>query len=569
MQAVALQQRTFPSAAWSEGGGRRVTAARRAHIRRYREIVRVLVRHGLGVLVAEFAPGRLPPFAPRLFGIMDRSFAPAHVRMALEELGTTFIKAGQILSTRADLLPSSYTHEFERLQDRVSPVDSSAVRAVLQEEWGQSPDAIFASFDNVPLASASIGQVHRAVLADGRSVVVKVQKPGVAEQVEVDLAILRQLAQIVAARGFSKGVLDVVGLVDEFAHTLRGELDYEQEARNAAAMSRNFAGDPHLRVPQIYGAYTTRRVLVMEEMSGIRIDDSAGLRAEGIDARSLARRSARILLRSIFEHGLYHADPHPGNFLVGRDGALTALDFGMVGRLDAHTRDALVRVVFAVVQREPMAVIDALEALGVRFRSADQRPAIREVAHLMDAFADMPLGDIELAPLIGEVFGFAARFELQLPADFALLLKTLAMNEGVGRQLDPGFVATEQAARYLRDFALRRITSPRWFMQSLHVLTEAAGTTARLPHRIERAISALEAGEVRLDATSSYWDRLHREVAAASNRIAMAILSAGLAISAALLLPRSIPWGLSIAAAAGGGGLLLAVVVLVSTIRRR
>lgn len=365
-----------------------------------------------------------------------------------------------------------------------------------------------------------------------------------------------------------------MALVDEFSWILRGECDYEREARNAAAMARNFAKDPSLRVPRVFGAFTTHRVLVMEEVQGVRIDDEAGLREAGLDTHALANRSARILLRSIFEHGLYHADPHPGNFLVARDGALAALDFGMVGRLDSATRDALLRAVLAVVHREPTAVVDALAALGVRSSGGDQRLLVREVAHLLDAYADVPLGEIALAPLIGELFGLVRRFELQLPAELALLLKTLAMNEGVGRRLDPAFVATEEAAEYLRDLAIRRITSPRWMGQSLRVAGDAVVTAARLPHRLDQVLTSLEAGEVRLDVTQSYWRRAHREMGGAANRIALAVLSAGLAIGSALLGssiigPGGQRWLGPLVLVAGVGAVLLGAVVLVSVARSR
>lgn len=554
------------------GGGLRVMLAQRAHIRRYREILHVLARHGLGVLVSELAPGRVPAFAPRLLGLADRGLAPVHLRLALEELGTTFIKAGQILSTRADLLPPAYIRELGRLQDHVPPVGVAQIRQELVEELGETPEALFAQFDETPLASASIGQVHRAVLPDGQRVVVKVQKPGIARMIDVDLAILRYLAGVAATRVLPWGRLDAVALVDEFAWTLRGELDYEREARNAAALARNFSDDPTLRVPRVHGRFTTRRVLVMEEIHGIRIDDEAGLREAGIDPPTLAQRSARILLRSIFEHGLYHADPHPGNFLICRDGSLAALDFGMIGRLDAVLRDALLRAVLAVVQREPTAVVDALEALGIRSAGGDQRPLVREVSHLLDTLSGVPLGEIELAPLIAEVFDLVRRFELQMPADLALLLKTLAMNEGIGRRLDPGFVATEQTAAYLRELALRRIASPRWALQSLRVAGEALSTSARLPRRLERLLLALETGEVRMDATSGFWGRAHREISAVGNRIALAILAAGLVIGAGLLLPRTIAeanpaWLPTAVGAAGGAGVLLTVTVLLSVLR--
>lgn len=514
-----------------------------ARVRRYRQILLVLARHGFGVLAASVLPRRFPVVGPRAH--RQATASPGHLRAALEELGTTFIKIGQILSTRADVLPAAYARELERLQDHVPAAPLAAIRGVVEAELGAPLAQVFSHFDPTPIASASIGQVHRARLADGRPVVVKVQKPGVAEQVEVDLAILRGLAQTAAARGFPGPFLDLPALVDEFTWTLRGELDYEREARNAAAMARNFAGHPVLHVPQVLTEWTTHRLLVMEEVRGIRIDDKVGLRAAGIDVRTLAHRSAHILLRSVFEDGLYHADPHPGNFLVGRDGSLTALDFGMVGRLDTATRDALLRLVLSVVQREPAAVLEALEALGVRSASGERRPVIREVAHLLDAFADAPLGDIALAPLITEMFSLVRRFQLQLPADLALLLKTLAMNEGVGRQLDPSFVATEEAATYLRDLAFRRLTSRRWMERSARDLGAAAASALHLPSRIERALDAFEGQAARRQAD---WRDLERTLAGGSRRVALAILAAGAAVCGTLLLVVS-------AGAAGRGWL--------------
>ncbi len=542
---------------------------RHAHIRRYREIVRALARHGLGVAMTELAPRRAFTLVPRWLGV-EAAPTPAHIRMALEELGTTFIKVGQILSTRADLLPLAYAREFERLRDRVPPVDARAVRAVIEEDLGRPVGETFLHFEDRPLASASIGQVHRAILADGSSVVVKVQKPGVAERVDVDLAILHHLARAALSRRLLGGMVDPVALVDEFAHTLRAELDYRQEARNAQAMARNFAGNPHLRVPRVRQEFTTRRVLVMEELTGIHIDDHAALRQAGIDLTALAHRSAHILLQSIFEHGLYHADPHPGNFLVQTDGSLAALDFGMVGRLDAPSRDAMLRLVLAGVRREPAAVLDGLEGLGVRFHGSE-RPLLREFAHLMDAYADLALGEIELAPLIGDVYGVAARFQLQLPADLALLLKTLAMNEGVGRQLDPKFVATEELAHYLRDLALRRAASPNWALQGLQRLADAAAIGVRLPRRLEHALLALEQGEVNLDGTPAFWARARREAGVASGRIALAVLSAGMLLAAALLLSGATPaegWLRGSALIFGAGGTVLGLAVLINSLRQ-
>lgn len=533
-------------------------------VRRYREIAEVLFRHGMGFVAQALGFGRLVPLR---FRRGKRALPlPAHVRATIEDLGTTFIKIGQILSTRTDILPPEYAKELERLQDHVAPMPAAAIRAVIEEDLGKPVGRLFAAFEDSPRASASIGQVHRAALPSGEHVVVKVQKPGVAERVEADLRILHHLSRLSAAQSLVGNMVDLPELVDEFSWVLRNELDYRREGRNAQRMARNFAANRSLRVPHIYDVYTTRRVLVMEELHGVRIDELGALDRGGIDRRALARRSSQILLQSIFEFGFYHADPHPGNFLVLPDGALAAIDFGMVGALDPSTRRQLLQLVLAVVEGDAAAAVEALQGFGIAQVTVDQTTLRRELDHVLEEVSGRRLGEILLAPLIGELFSLVRRHHMRLPPELALLLKTLAMNEGVGRKVDPDFVATEEVGTYLRDLALKEVVSPEALGRLLRSGAKTMGVISRLPRQLERALLVAERGDLRWGLNQGTMDRVARLWNAALNRLALAILFAGLAVTAAVLWSGH-PAGVVRVIVDGGlgvaGALCLLVLVLV------
>ena len=303
-----------------------------SHRRRYAEIIRILSRHGVRSVTEQLGIASLIPFN---LGWFQRpadgqpKTQAEHVRAALEDLGTTFIKLGQIMSTREDLLPPAYISELSKLQDRVPPVPTADIRAVIEESFGKPVNELFRSFVDEPLAAASIGQVHAAELVTGESVVVKVQKPGVAAQIDEDLAILQQLAHFAQNRAPVAEAYDLVALVDEFGWTLRSELDYMREGRNAETFRENFLDSTELVIPRIYWDLTTPRVITQSRIQGVSIDDVRAINAMNISRVDLATRAVRITLDEIFEHRFYHADPHPGNFSVLPDGRIVAYDFGM------------------------------------------------------------------------------------------------------------------------------------------------------------------------------------------------------------------------------------------------
>jgi len=305
-----------------------------------------------------------------------------HLRLALEELGPTFVKLGQILSTRPDLLPPAYIAELSKLQDAVPPTAWDAVRALLEQELGREVVQVFAELDPMPIAAASLAQVYAAQLPDGENVIVKVQRPEITSLIETDLEILAALASA-AQRTPAGRVYDPVGIVDDFAFTLRNELDYRREGRNADRFRANFAGEEALYIPRVFWEYTTRRVLVLERIHGIKIDDIAALDTAGYDRHRVALRSARIIIKEVLEDGFFHADPHPGNFVVMPGEVIGAMDFGMVGHLGRQDRLNLVRLYIASIRLEAEQIAEQLIRMGATAGKVDRSSLARDIGRLL------------------------------------------------------------------------------------------------------------------------------------------------------------------------------------------
>lgn len=399
-----------------------------------------LLRHGLGSVVYLIA--RCDHRATRGIG---RRFGgrlhtpPEHVRLGLEDLGTTFVKIGQILSTRDDLLPPAYQAELVRLQDAAPAEPVETVRQTIAAELGRPVEQLFSAFDPQPLASASIGQAHAATTLDGVSVVVKVRRPAVVEEVEQDLALLERLARRAGRINWGARRYDFVGLAAEFSATLRAELDYLREAANAQRFANAFADDPTVHIPRVLWHLTTPRVLTLERVWGVKVTDAARLAEAGIDRVGLARRAATIEMKMVFEDGFFHADPHPGNFFVEPDGRIGLIDFGMVGTIDARTRAGLVAVLAALAASDGDGLVEAFLGLGIAGAVVDRAALRADLLGLTHAYMDRPLGDVSLASLLRELLSVVRAHRLRLPPNLALLVKTIAMCEGVGAHLDPDF----------------------------------------------------------------------------------------------------------------------------------
>lgn len=375
-----------------------------------------------------------------------------HLRLAMEDLGTTFIKLGQILSTRPDLLPPAYIAQFSLLQDSARSISYAQVREIVETELGRPLGNAFKSFDAEPRASASIGQVHAARLINGLPVVVKVQRPGVEALVEEDLEILRNLARTASKRTEFGAYYDLEGWVEEFAFVMLNELDYIPEGRNADRIRTNFAGDDRIHVPEIHWDYSTGKVLTMEEIVGIKINDFEAADQAGLGRHRIAENTAHILLTMTYGHGFFHADPHPGNLFVLPGEAIGLIDYGMVGRLHESLRYTIVRIAVALIRKDLDRLVDELAMLGIA-RAVIRREALkRDLDHFIQRFYDKPLKEIVAAQAFNELVSLALRYRLQLPSELIVLFKVIAMSEGLGLRLDPDFKLMEFAEPYFKRF---------------------------------------------------------------------------------------------------------------------
>ena len=511
------------------------------HLRRYREIAQVFIRHGLGELVDLLELQPYLAFPRRLVRQWREEApplgAPQRLRLALEELGPTFIKLGQVLSTRPDLIPPGYVAELTKLQDTVPPEPWEAVREQIETELGGTVPELFANLDEVPIAAASLAQVHPATLHSGESVVLKIQRPGIEEIVDVDLEILQDVAQLLQGRTPLTRMYDLPEIARGFATTLRMELNFYREGHNADRFRENFAGNRYLYVPEVYWDFTTRRVLVMERISGIKIDNVEALDDAGYDRHRIAVHAAQMVLKEVLEDGFFHADPHPGNFFVMPGEVIGAMDFGMVGELSYHLRTDLTRLYIAVVQMDERAIVDQLIRMGAATTDVDRTSLQQDLARLLRKYGGLPLEAIRAQEVMQDFTPVAFRHHLQLPSELWLLGKTLAMLEGVALKLDPGFDIIAFSQPYVRRFLLQmflpRNIGPR--------LIKAGGDWSDLISLLPRIGSQLliqaERGEFGMTLEHKGLDQALDRLDRSANRISLSVLLAALIVGLALVIP--------------------------------
>ncbi|WP_334172819.1 ABC1 kinase family protein [Sinomonas sp.] len=469
---------------------------------RYAQIGEVLTRHGLGHLLHATGLGRWSPTNLLGDAIDATAGGPEHLRLALEELGPTFMKLGQILSTRPDLLPEPYQLELAKLQDAVPPVTAGEIRAVVREELGVDAEEAFATFDDEPIASASIGQVHGARLSDGTRVVVKVRKPGAVDRIREDLEILRNLAASASRQWAAAADYNVVGLVEQFGRTILAELDYLQEARNAERFAANFAENPSIRVPRVYWETTTSRMLTLERVEGLKINDIEALDAAGFDRSALALNAASALAQMVFQDAFFHADPHPGNMFVQSDGAIALIDFGMVGEINDQLHDQLSRLLIALARKDARRLARTLLDMSFGSHEADLPDLADDVADFIALYDRVDLQDVDTGRLVQRLLTVVRTHRLQLPEEIAVISKMVVMAEGLGRVLDPGFRLSQALQPYVVQLFLER-HSPQAILNGL----KDAGLGAMdlvedLPHLVDGLVRIVDSGgfEVRLRA---------------------------------------------------------------------
>ena len=499
------------------------------HLERYRQIAEVLSRHGLGFVVGVAGLSRWVPFHHGVLGHKRRQepyTTPEHLRLAIEELGPTFIKLGQLLSTRSDILPADYLHELSKLQDAAPPVPPSTIRALIEGELGASPEDVFASFDTAPLASASIGQAHLATLQDGTQVVVKVRRPNINAVIETDLEILQGLANRVSRRWEAAANYNLPGLVSEFAVSLRRELDYLSEGRNAERIAANFAASEDVHIPRVFWSTTTSRVLTLERIVGIKVDDLDGLDRARVDRRELATKAAGVAVSMVFEHGFFHADPHPGNLFIEPGGRVGLIDFGMVGEVDDALRVRLGALLAALTSHDVERLASALLELSVVKRSVDRDQLRVDLVGFVGLYRGRRLGEVNVAELASHLLALLRKHRLQLPQEIAVLLKFFLMVEGMGVRLDPEFNLGAFLGPYVRQLALERFSPEVLVRQLLTSGRDAAALAADLPDKLRRLLDLLDTSGVVVDLKATELEPLVERAERIGDRLVAGIITA-------------------------------------------
>jgi ubiquinone biosynthesis protein len=503
---------------------------RSGNVRRFSQISRVLVRHGFGFVFDVRRDRRekkgLQEFLAPNFGV--------RLRLTLDDLGPTFVKFGQVLSTRSDILPEGVLSELQKLQDTAKPMPAGVAQKIIEQELGAPVDEVFASFDPVPLGSASIGQVHKAVLRGGETVAVKVQRPEAPGRVAGDLELMRDFAALLDRRFGRRLFVDVGGLVAEFEVVIRRELDYSAEAENARRFAANFAGT-QVVIPSVYLDLSTPKVLTEEFIEGTRFRDIRPLSLTPSERRRVATMGADAIFRMAFEDGFFHGDPHPSNLLLTPSGDLALLDFGMVGYMSQGDIEALSRLFIAVIQRDAPAALRGLERLGVGYATEIRGDLVRDLREFLNKYSGLSVGEVTLGQALSELITLARRYRLTMPPVFPLLTKALVTAEGLARAIDPTINVYEVARPYAQ-----RLLSERYRPRNVvEVFEERALEYARyaeeMPDQVSFILTEFADGEIEVQLEHGGLDELFGSVDVLANRVVFAIITAAMFVGSAML----------------------------------
>ncbi len=467
------------------------------------------------------------------------------VRETLLELGPTFIKVGQLFSTRADLFPSEFVDELSKLQDQVPAFDYDQVASIVEADLGKPVNVLYRYFDPVPLAAASLGQVHRAQLLTGEEVVVKVQRPGLKKLFTIDLEILKGITRYFQNhRDWGQG-RDWMGIYDECCKILWEEIDYLNEGRNADLFRRNFRDESWVKVPRVYWRYASPRTLTLEYLPGIKISHYEAIEAAGLDRKNIAKLSAKAYLQQILDGGFFHADPHPGNLAVSSEGALIFYDFGMMGQLQSLTREKLMGTFFGIAQKDADRVIKSLVDLGALVPTSDLGAVRRSVQFMLDNFMDKPFESQSVGAISDDLYEIAYGQPFRFPATFTFVMRAFSTLEGVGRGLDPDFNFMEVA----KPFAIKLMSnenpsgnSGNLFDELSRQAIQVSNSAFGLPRRVEDTLDKLERGDLKVRVQSSETDRLLRKLSGVNLGINYTLLVCTFTLSATILLVNQLYW---------------------------
>ncbi|GGY28445.1 ABC1 kinase family protein [Paludibacterium paludis] len=507
---------------------------------RLKEISGILIRHGLGEFTRRLRLPRAMEKAGEWLNLKlndgnEHLPPPVRVRLAFEELGPTFIKLGQILSTRVDVFPAEWITEFEKLQSHVPPIAPERVPQLINAALGSPPEILFKSFDFTPIGSASIAQVHRAILHDGTEVAVKIRRPGIVDKVEADLRILAHLADLIELEFPDTRRFQPREIVSQFARSLKREMDLAVEARNMERFARDFAGDPCVIVPHVFWDYTNPAINVQSYIDGIPASELAHLEDHGLDPVALAHKGADAVLKMILVNGFFHADPHPGNVFFLRDERIAFIDFGMVGRISHQRRDEIVDLLAALAERNEASILDVLVG-WTGSTPVDEQKFAYDISDFLFQYEHLPLKDVDISRLISDIMALIRDHSIVLPPDMAMLFKALITLEGLGRQLDPGFQLVEHLSPFVRRLILDRYRPETLLKRGRQTISDAIGMISGLPRDLIRLGKEIRQGKFRINLDLKRLDAFGKQIDRSVNRLTMGIVTGALIIGSSIVM---------------------------------
>lgn len=508
-------------------------------LRRYRQIVSVLLKYGFGQVLHQmniFTRLRIGKMTQRKAEGLERLTYAQRIRLALEELGPTFVKLGQILSMRPFLIPLELVLELTKLQDEVAPFPFPLVKDIVEKELAKPLDELFSSFETVPIASASLSQVHKAVTKDGSVVVVKVQRPGIREVIEADLEILRDLVNLLEKYVPESRQFDPSGIREELKKSIRREIDFNNEARNIEIFRENFIDEKSVFIPQVFWDMSTSRVLTMEFIDGVKISNLEELEKRGIDKKILAHIGGQMVFKQIFEDGFFHADPHPGNLFALEGNIIAPVDFGMMGRLSETSMNELADILISVVNWHPAGVVKVYQDMEVVAEDVNPRALEADLADFLYKYHKIPLSRLDMKTLINEVFEIIHRYNIHIQSEWMLLSKALITFEEVAKMLDPEYDLVTEAVPYVKKLAYRKF-KPKALLKDLFTTSlDLRDLLTTLPFELKRIVKNLAKGRITLTFQHKGLDKLILEIDRASNRVSFALIIAAIIVGSSLIM---------------------------------
>ena len=506
---------------------------------RYRQIVGVLFKYGFGQLLDQMRILTLLRLRKKLLKkkvrLEELTYAQ-RIRLALEELGPTFVKLGQVLSMRPFLIPLELVLELTKLQDEVTPFPFERVKQIVEKELKASLEAHFSSFDTIPMASASLSQVHKAVTKDGRTVVVKVQRPGIKEIIDADLDILNDLVNLLYKYVPESRQYDPKGIREELAKSIRKEIDFNNEGRNIEVFRENFKDEKSVFVPEVFWDKTTSKVLTMGYIDGIKISNLAELDKRRIDRKLIAKIGGRMVLKQIFEDGFFHADPHPGNLFVLEGNVIAPVDYGMMGKLSETTMDELADLLISVVTWHPSGIVKVYQDLGVVGEEINVRALEADLADFLYKYHKIPLSRLDMKTLMDEAFEIIHRYDIHIQAELMLFSKAMITYEEVAKMLDPEFDLVTEALPYIKSLAYRQFKPKVLLRDASVLLQDLRSLFVVLPFELKRIIKKMGKGQLSFTFQHKGLDKLILELDRSSNRVSFSLIIAAIIVGSSLIM---------------------------------